>query len=99
MCLPTAKTGLRWPRADEVRLDSYAFTLDDTDGWFHLYEWLRDTALVFLEGIHSDTDSIASFASDSPAYQRDIKTLRVLYREHARLFPTSFYANSSSRNL
>ena len=50
---------LRWPRAGEVRLDSYAFTLDDTNGWFHLYEWLRDTALVFLEGIHSDTDSIA----------------------------------------
>ena len=37
----------------------YAFTLDDMDGWFHLYEWLRDTALVSAEGIRPTRDSIA----------------------------------------
>ena len=45
---------LRWPGAGQVRLTRpYAFTLDDPDGWFHLYEWLRDTALVSLEGRRS----------------------------------------------
>ena len=67
---------LRWPGAGQVRLTRpYAFTLDDPDGWFHLYEWLRNTVLVSLEGILPDRDSIAEyFGPDSPAYQRDIET-------------------------
>ena len=78
---------LRWPGAGQVRLTRpYAFTLDDPDGWFHLYEWLRDTALVSLEGILPDRDSIAEhFGPDSPAYQRDIETLRALYQGNAGL--------------
>ena len=78
---------LRWPGAGQVRLTRpYAFTLDDSDGWFHLYEWLRDTALVSLEDVVPDRDSIEEhFGSDSPAYQRDIETLRALYQENAGL--------------
>ena len=78
---------LRWPGAGQVRLTRpYAFTLDDPDGWFLLYEWLRDTALVSLEDVVPDRDSIAEhFGPDSPAYQRDIETLRVLYQENAGL--------------
>ena len=78
---------LRWPGAGQVRLTRpYAFTLDDPDGWFHLYEWLRDTALVSLEGILLDRDSIAEyFGPDSPAYRRDIETLRALYQENSGL--------------
>ena len=53
---------LRWPRAGEVRSGPVGLLRlppwMTMNGWFHLYEWLRDTALVFLEGIHSDTDSI-----------------------------------------
>ena len=78
---------LRWPGAGPVRLTRpYSFTLDDPGGWFHLYEWLRDTALVSLEGILPDRDSIAEyFGPDSPAYQRDIETLRALYQGNAGL--------------
>ena len=78
---------LRWPGAGQVRLTRpYAFTLDDPDGWFHLYEWLRDTALVSLEDVVPDRDSIAEhFGPDSPAYQRDIETLRALYQGNAGL--------------
>ena len=78
---------LRWPGAGEVQMTRpYVYTLDDPDGWFHLYEWLRDTALVSLEGILPDRDSIAKhFGPDSPAYQRDIETLRSLYQENAEV--------------
>ena len=78
---------LRWPGAGPVQMARpYAFTLDDPDGWFHLYEWLRDTALVSIEGILPDRDSIAEhFGPDSPAYQRDISTLRTLYQENAEV--------------
>ena len=78
---------LRWPGAGPVQMvRPYAFTLDDPDGWFHLYEWLRDTALVSIEGILPDRDSIAEhFGPDSPAYQRDISTLRTLYQENAEV--------------
>ena len=78
---------LRWPGAGQVRLTRpYAFTLDDPDGWFHLYEWLRDTALVSLEDVVPDRDSTAEhFGPDSPAYQRDIETLRALYQGNAEL--------------
>ena len=78
---------LRWPGAGQVRLTRpYAFTLDDPDGWFHLYEWLRDTALVSLEDVVPDRDSTAEhFGPDSPAYQRDIETLRALYQGNAGL--------------
>ena len=78
---------LRWPGAGQVRLTHpYAFTLDDPDGWFHLYEWLRDTALVSLEDVVPDRDSTAEhFGPDSPAYQRDIETLRALYQGNAGL--------------
>lgn len=51
---------LRWPGAGEVRLTRpYAFTLEEPDGWFLLYEWLRDTALVSLEDVSPDREGIA----------------------------------------
>ena len=77
---------LRWPGAGQARMTRpYAYTLDDPDGWSHLYDWLRDTALVSLEGILPDRDSIAEhFGPDSPAYQRDIETLRSLYQRERR---------------
>ncbi len=64
----------------------YAFTLEAPDGWFNLYQWLRDTALVSLENISPDKRSIAEqFGPDSPAYQRDIAALKILYQENAEL--------------
>ena len=76
---------LRWPGAGEVRLTRpYAFTLEDPDGWFPLYEWLRDTALVSLEDVSPDREGIAEhFGPASPSYQRDIAALKALYDENA----------------
>ena len=78
---------LRWPGACEVRLTRpYFFTLDGPDGWFPLYEWLRDSALVSLEGVDPDRKSIAEhFGPGSPSYQRDIAALKALYHENAGL--------------
>ena len=78
---------LRWPGAGEVRLTRpYAFTLEDPDGWFPLYEWLRDTALVSLEDVSPDREGIAEhFGPASPSYQRDIAALKALYDENADL--------------
>ncbi len=78
---------LRWPGAGEVRLiRPYAFTLEDPDGWFPLYEWLQDTALVSLEEVSPDGESIAEhFGPGSPSYQRDIAALKALYQDSAGL--------------
>ena len=78
---------LRWPGAGDVRLTRpYAFTLDDPDGWFPLYEWLRDCALVSLEDVSPDREGIAEhFGPGSPSYQRDIAALKALYQESAGL--------------
>ena len=78
---------LRWPGAGEVRLiRPYAFTLDEPDAWFPLYEWLRDSALVSLEGESPDRETIAGhFGPGSPSYQRDIAALKTLYQENTEL--------------
>ena len=78
---------LRWPGAGDVRLDRpYAFTLEGPDGWFPLYEWLRDSALASLEGVSPDREGIAGhFGPDSPSYQRDIAALKALYEENSGL--------------
>ena len=78
---------LRWPGAGEVRLTRpYAFNLDGPDGWFPLYEWLRDTALVSLEDISPDREEIAGhFGPGSPSYLRDIAALEDHYQKNAEL--------------
>ena len=78
---------LRWPGAGEVRLTRpYAFTLEQPDNWITLYEWLRDSALVSLDGISPDREGIEGhFGPESPSYQRDIAALKSLYQEHAEL--------------
>ena len=78
---------LRWPGAGPVHMARpYAFTLENPDGWFSLRNWLRDTALISLENISPDRQSIADhFGPDSPSYQRDISALKALYQENAGL--------------
>ena len=78
---------LRWPGAGDVRLTRpYAFTLEEPDGWFPLYEWLRDDALVSVENVTPDREEIAGhFGTGSPSYQRDIAALKALYQENAGL--------------
>ena len=78
---------LRWPNAGPVRTAlPYAFTLEDADRWIALYGWLRDSALVSLEGVSPDREGIAGhFGPGSPSYQRDIAALKALYQENADL--------------
>ena len=76
---------LRWHNAGPVRMaPPYAFTLEEPDQWIGLYEWLRDSALVSLEGVRPDREGIEGhFGPDSPSYQRDIAALKTLYQENA----------------
>ena len=78
---------LRWPAAGEVRLTRpYAFTLEDPDRWFTLYEWLRDYALGVPESVKPSKEEIVKhFGQGSPSYQLDIAGLKTLYRENAEL--------------
>ena len=76
---------LRWPGAGAVSTAKpYAFTLEDKEHWLPLYEWLRDSALVALENITPDRETIAAhLGPGSPAYLRDIATLKTLYQDNA----------------
>ena len=78
---------LRWPNAGPVRTAlPYALTLEEPDRWIALYEWLRDSALVSLEGVSPDREGIAGhFGPRSPSYQRDIAALKTLYQENSEL--------------
>lgn len=72
---------LRWPGAGEVKTRRpYGFVLDSPEKWVPLYEWLRDEALVSLENITPDRESIERrFGIGDPSYQRDITALKTLY--------------------
>ena len=76
---------LRWPGAGPVRTSHpYAFTLDDSEQWLTLYEWLRDHALNAYESVVPTRDTIAKrFGADNPSYQREIEQIRALYRQSA----------------
>ena len=73
---------LRWPGAGAVKTTPpYGFVLDSADRWLPLFEWLRDTALVSLDGIPPVRGNIERhLGPDSPAYHRDIDILRRLYK-------------------
>ena len=75
---------LRWPNAGPVKTTlPYAFTFDDPDRWFNLFEWLRDHAFAVVQNKTPSRETIpAHFGPNSPHYQRDITRLTALYREH-----------------
>ena len=76
---------LRYPGAGPVKtVPPYAFTLEDSERWITLYEWLRDHALSAEEHQQPSRLTIAErFGSNSPSYQRDIAVLKALYGQHA----------------
>ena len=76
---------LRWPGAGPVKTTPpHAFTLEDSERWIPLYEWLRDRALYTRENIVPSPDTLAErFGPNSLSYERDIDTLRKLYNEYA----------------
>ena len=75
---------LRWPDAGPVKTaPPYAFTLDDPDRWFTLYEWLNDHALSAEPDKQPTRETIAEhFGPNSPSYQRDIAVLKALYDQY-----------------
>ena len=76
---------LRWPGAGKPKtVPPYAITLEDPNNWITLYEWLRDHALSVDPNKPPSRDTVKeSFGPNSPAYQRDIATLKALYDEFA----------------
>ena len=76
---------LRWPNAGQPKtVPPYAFTLEDPDRWFILYQWLRDHALSVDPNKKPSRPTVEeSFGPNSPAYQRDIATLKAFYDEFA----------------
>ena len=76
---------LRWPNAGPPKtVPPYAFTLEDPANWIALHDWLRDNALSAEEDKQPSRSAIEeSFGPNSPAYQRDIDTLKALYVEYA----------------
>ena len=76
---------LRWPGAGAVRTTPpYAFTLEDSQRWLPLFEWLRDQALFATEQVAPSRDAIEDhFGPDNPSYKRDIATLKGLYDRYA----------------
>lgn len=76
---------LRWPGAGAVRTTyPYAFTLEDPELWVPLFEWLRDKALVSVQGLVPDREIIEQhFGPGSPTYERDIASLRTLYSRNS----------------
>ena len=75
---------LRFPNAGPVKTTlPYAFTFDDPDRWFNLFEWLRDRAFAVVQNETPSRQTIpAHFGPNSFHYQRDITSLTALYREH-----------------
>ena len=63
---------LRWPNDGPVKTDApYGFTLENADGWIPLYDWLRDKALVSLEDLNPDRETIKKYLGpDSIQYER-----------------------------
>ena len=76
---------LRWPNAGPVNTaPPYAFTLNDPDRWIPLFEWLRDHALSAEPNTQPSRLTIAErFGPNSPSYERDIASLKVLYNQYA----------------
>ena len=76
---------LRWPNAGPVRTAlPYAFTLEDSDRWITLFEWLRDHALSAEADKLPSRSAIAQhFGPTAPSYERDIAALKALYIQHA----------------
>ena len=76
---------LRWPNAGKVKTTApYAFTLESSDRWFLLYEWLRDKALASERNVLPTREIIAeAFGPNSPRYERDIASLRGIYQAAA----------------
>ena len=75
---------LRWPHAGPVKTTlPYAFTFDDPDRWFNLFEWLRDNAFAVVQNKTPSRETIpAHFGPNSTSYQHEITRLTALYREH-----------------
>ena len=76
---------LRWPGAGSPQLARpYFFTLDSSEKWLSLFEWLQDVALELREDASVRRETVeASFGPRNVHYDRDITRLRALYDRYA----------------
>ena len=76
---------LRWPGAGPVKTTPpHAFTLEDSERGYLLYEWLRDHALYTHENVIPSRDTLTErFGQYSPSYGRDIELLNAFYQHSA----------------
>ena len=79
---------LRWPNAGApMMMPPHYFTLRDEDGWFSLYEWLRDEALFsqFRTYLPTPTTSPAISGPTAPPSSATSHALNALYQQLRRI--------------
>ena len=76
---------LRWPNAGPVKTTPpYGFTLEDSDHWLTLFEWLRDHALSADPAKQPSRSAIDQhIGPTAPRYEQEIADLKAVYDQHA----------------
>ena len=75
---------LRRPGAEEwSTAGPYAFTLDDAEHGYHLYEWLRDESQALeRRGVVPSDDEVRERLGPGPRFEQHLQSLRELYEQH-----------------
>ena len=74
---------LRRPGGDWSAASPYAFTLDDADHGYHLYEWLRDESQALeRRGVVPTDDEVRARLGPGPRFEQHLDALRELYDQH-----------------
>ena len=68
--------------ADWSAAPPYAFTLDDAQHGYHLYEWLRDESQALeRSGLTPDDDEVRKRLGPGPRFEQHLQSLRELYEQ------------------
>ena len=74
---------LRRPGGDWSAASPYAFTLDDAEHGYHLYEWLRDESQALEQrGVVPTDDEVRARLGPGPRFEQHLNALRELYDQH-----------------
>ena len=74
---------LRRPGGDWSAASPYAFTLDDAEHGYHLYEWLRDESQALeRRGVVPTDDEVRARLGPGPRFEQHLDALRELYDQH-----------------
>ena len=68
--------------ADWSAAPPYAFTLEDAQRGYHLYEWLRDESQALeRSGLTPDDDEVRKRLGPGPRFEQHLQSLRELYEQ------------------